>query len=1579
MKGRDNPECLRGDRMEKVWLDNGMRDQLHRFYDLLGEGICIVLADGSERVVFVSSQTAQLYECTSEDEFLAYCGGSYQNMMNTSDYVSLEKTMSAGADFGHLSFHYLTKNGKYRKAEGFSRLKDTPFGKAYIVELFSADLVAEERKSDGITNLPGTHDFYKQALETAKHKMADGSLKEFCPVYFDITHFREYNRLNGTHRGDRCLKKIAESIRKAYPEELAGHLTADQFVAFLPEKGLEKKLASICDEVNRFIDDNGIQIKAGICRNVEQVTENGIRHAFVLAKMACESIKQDGSRFVAVYDSSLGELNNRKMYILRNFNEALQNHYIKLYLQPVVRTLTGSLCGFEALARWEDPAMGMIPPGVFIPVLEEFNLIGRLDRYMLERVLGLLRDRMDNGLQMIPVSVNLSGRDFDAEDFFYSINKIVDRYHVPHSVLHFEITERVMVHNRNGLVSIIDQFQKAGYQIWMDDFGSEYSSLNSLHYYHFDEIKIDMGFFSHFDDRSRQIITSVVVMAKMLGVRTLAEGVETEDQIAFLKKIGCGRIQGFCYGKPMSYENCLAYIHENNLNIESQEENSLFDSVESVNVISDLPIALFMFEGQEITFLLENDAYHRERRSTGAQNLYQGKVNLYDLDFPFRGRFFSIFTKAFTTRREENMFYVDNGQYLKASVRWISGGEQKWIGEIRLYNISSKSEIQNEKVLDNFLRNMFHVYDGLYVLDRGKNEVRVLQCVHPREYIGESFQMIMPSFRNFALEYIHPDDQKRFMEFIRPENLESETIRAGGRGVSEIVRVRREDGMYRWTIFEALVIDKSRTKNILLCEREDIWERKRDRKALLPEFCRSFGVETSGSRTGEQPEKVLFDKLLGFSPYPFFWKDRNGRILGSSAALCKMAGIPDARSLIGKTEEELGWLLDPSTLKNTECKVLGEGESQALTTEQVLADGHFQKISITWTPYYQGNELAGALGMLGSDDGFERKEADRLGLTDPETGLQSFRGAIESGLLYFNQYRLKKTDYVGLLIDVAAFSSVQTEFQGSAGTVLKEIVQALREVLVPGWTIARIGTGRFLCFSRREREMDIAGLTSKLALKFREIWIKQGIHTDPQMTAASVFGSETKSLDDLLQLLFRRLSSVESQYYGDSAYTGDRVIVRKETFDNLPENIVIIDPKTYELVYLNASARKANGIALDKSLQGMHCYEVLEGLNGPCRDCPNVLLRQDRFFVMAHTCHKNGETLLVRSCLIRWEDRVLQFTFAIHPDEYINKMTKDQELIYQEVKANEAISIGLSEEDPDRGITKMVESISKNLQPERFLIFEERSDNTVSAAYEWTAPGVLPLKDELQSIPKTGLRALYQEFTQHHVVMVSDVEAFRKEHPDFRFRLYGVKSFVSGQLVLPDRTVGFTMVVNPSNETFRQASLLLDTLTDFIAIMIRNRNSMRRLKEQSMKDQLTGIRNRRGFVQQVQEWKDLRPLGIISVDLNGLKRTNDARGHSAGDTLIRETARILSDCAGKECVFRIGGDEFVVLTEEMDDKDIQLLIHHIRDTAQESGISLALGYALSEDENANIDTLLTCADRKMYEDKAHNLHRRRDD
>ena len=235
-------------------------------------------------------------------------------------------------------------------------------------------------------------------------------------------------------------------------------------------------------------------------------------------------------------------------------------HYIQAFFQPVIRTISGNLCSFEALARWIDPDIGVIYPNEFIPVLEKIQAIHLLDICIIRQVCARIKKAITKGENVIPISVNLSRLNFTLCDIFSIADDIVTEFQLPHDLIHFEITESIMAEDFDLMKKIVDKFRDSGYQVWMDDFGSAYSSLNILKDFYFDELKLDMCFLRPFTQRSQRIATSIIEMAKGIDIHTLAEGVETEEQFTYLRNIGCEKVQGYYFGKPLPYEESLKHI-----------------------------------------------------------------------------------------------------------------------------------------------------------------------------------------------------------------------------------------------------------------------------------------------------------------------------------------------------------------------------------------------------------------------------------------------------------------------------------------------------------------------------------------------------------------------------------------------------------------------------------------------------------------------------------------------------------------------------------------------------------------------------------------------------------------------------------------------------------------------------------------------------------------------------------------------------------------------------------------------------------------------------------------------------------
>ncbi len=281
------------------------------------------------------------------------------------------------------------------------------------------------------------------------------------------------------------------------------------------------------------------------------------------ARYACESIKKRYNIDIQEYSESMDGEFNREQYIINNIDNAVKKGYIKRYYQPVVWADNAKLCGAEALARWNDPEFGFLSPGEFIPILEEYQLIHKLDMYVMEEVCRTIGESYKNCEPVIPISINFSRLDFEISDPVHDLNRCVELYGISKEDIHVEVTESALVDSDQKITSALSEFRNQGYSLWLDDFGSGYSGLNVLKDYNFDMMKIDMKFLSKFSEnkKTRPILSGVVEIAKSIGMQTLTEGVETPEMSDFLRQIGCQRLQGYLYGKPMPREELIAKIH----------------------------------------------------------------------------------------------------------------------------------------------------------------------------------------------------------------------------------------------------------------------------------------------------------------------------------------------------------------------------------------------------------------------------------------------------------------------------------------------------------------------------------------------------------------------------------------------------------------------------------------------------------------------------------------------------------------------------------------------------------------------------------------------------------------------------------------------------------------------------------------------------------------------------------------------------------------------------------------------------------------------------------------------------------
>lgn len=436
---------------------------------------------------------------------------------------------------------------------------------------------------DNLTGLPNMTHFFALA-ETGEAKLREQG-KKATLLYLDLNGMKYYNEKFGFAEGDKLLQALAKLLALSFGNENCCHISGDRFAVYTEEDGLVTRLGQFFLEARELNDVNSLPVRIGIYPTGNE--DVPLSSAFDRAKMACDAIPKSDISCFNFYSNEMRRDVQRRQYILSHIDRAIEEKWIKVYYQPIVRAVDEKICDEEALARWIDPVEGFLSPADFIPTLEDARLIYKLDLYMLEQVLEKMNYQAAIGLTVVPHSINLSRSDFDACDIVEEIRKRVDASGIGRDKITIEITESIIGSNFDFMKTQVERFRSLGFPVWMDDFGSGYSSLDVLQSIRFDLLKFDMSFMRKLDegDSGKIILTELMKMATSLGVDTVCEGVETESQVRFLQDIGCSKLQGFYYSKPVPFETTLEdTISGLRIGYENPAEASYYEAIGRVNL-----------------------------------------------------------------------------------------------------------------------------------------------------------------------------------------------------------------------------------------------------------------------------------------------------------------------------------------------------------------------------------------------------------------------------------------------------------------------------------------------------------------------------------------------------------------------------------------------------------------------------------------------------------------------------------------------------------------------------------------------------------------------------------------------------------------------------------------------------------------------------------------------------------------------------------------------------------------------------------------------------------------------------------
>ena len=433
-----------------------------------------------------------------------------------------------------------------------------------IIELYEDRDIISSTERDTLTGLYNREYFYRYAEQYDRHH----SDTPMDAIVVDVNHFHMINERFGTAYGDNVLRSIGQALRETVVDidGIVCRRQADTFMIYCPhgkdyEAILERASAGLSGESS---EDAHIWLRMGVYPDADK--ELDIERRFDRAKMAADFVQGSFTKKVGVYDSALHERELYSEQLIEDFTQAIKEHQFQVYYQPKfdVQTDIPVLASAEALVRWQHPTLGLISPGVFIPLFEENGLIQQLDLYVWHAAAKQIKEWKDRFDFVVPVSVNVSRIDMYDPHLVETLVGILHQSGLSAHEFYLEITESAYTQDSEQIIETVNKLRDLGFKVEMDDFGTGYSSLNMISTLPIDALKLDMQFIRNAfsERRDTRMLEVIIDIADYLSVPVIAEGVETEEQMIALREMGCDYVQGYYFSRPIPAEEYEKFVLE---------------------------------------------------------------------------------------------------------------------------------------------------------------------------------------------------------------------------------------------------------------------------------------------------------------------------------------------------------------------------------------------------------------------------------------------------------------------------------------------------------------------------------------------------------------------------------------------------------------------------------------------------------------------------------------------------------------------------------------------------------------------------------------------------------------------------------------------------------------------------------------------------------------------------------------------------------------------------------------------------------------------------------------------------------
>lgn len=812
---------------------------------------CIVRSmEGDERILYMNRRALSLLECRTYEEADELSGGTFIGLIHPQDREAFERRAKRyqstdiniaerekdgeESDLQMESHQYririITRSWKSKYIFGFVQYYNDPVLGNISYNLMYPFGEVSVISRDLLTDLPGMRLF----VDNAERMMSSDEQKgihEWDFVYINLVEFRHYNNVFGYEDGDQFLRKTAETLEDCFPGDFVARIAADRFAVFSRAGDLFRRIRSAHDQIESIQEDAGIRIQVGVFINTSRQMVSADR-ALEYAKAACESIREESGDYVAVYNETIAASREKEQYIIDNIDRAIEDGEIRVCYQPIVRVTTGNVCSLEALSRWDDPKYGMMNPSDFIGVLEEKRIIYKLDRFVIREICRQISEERKNGRTAAIISFNLSRQDIMSTDIdiFEEIENTLKEYGISRDMIRIEVTESTIIDEPEIMRKKLMRFHNAGYLIGMDDFGTGYSSLNLLEEYPFDILKLDRGFMMDLSEKNRKILTSIVKMAKSLGIFPIVEGVETEEQFEFLRQIGCDRAQGYLFGQPAAYRECVERCREQGREIERMDWRSYYDAIGMLDLMVGTPMYIIEYDGEKWSILKFNQEAEKLLRNVGydtssetlkrAPNTGNHEVYHEILSFLHRNEWHM-------GDKPRLLATPDTGHIIYNSLSLVAKKENT-MALLDVLNDITDDETgrvgvlaQEDAAMAQALQASLLLYDNIYIsyIDRDYT-VTLYEDMYFSDPPGTKYPDILRCGEELCEKTVHPKDRSRFLEDL-VLTMHGNNIRESEKhALMGHYRLLGKDGEYHWKLYTLMLLPNVEEKIVLTTIRD---------------------------------------------------------------------------------------------------------------------------------------------------------------------------------------------------------------------------------------------------------------------------------------------------------------------------------------------------------------------------------------------------------------------------------------------------------------------------------------------------------------------------------------------------------------------------------------------------------------------------------------------------------------------------------------------------------------------------------------------------------------------------------------